>query len=549
MAESNVMTYDRALKILELSEGFSDEDLRENYSSLVREYHEANFIHASKEEQDMAQEKMKEINSAYDFFKDIKKRTGTYFDLEQYKSLIMNKINSYWSNITIGEVDLIENVKNIAKTSILLLYMNINSNSKSGADNVYSFFLGEVRKEYIKYQTKYFEDNYIYAEDLREEIKYDCNVEDFYKQMLRLKNKYSRKIIFEKRVAEEISQYRNYTTCTDNLWELIQVACVNNANLAAEKSRYQNLDSVITSLHAEINGLFKLVDEINAKFSSLSQELQNINNKSFMEEYNKIKESYDNGDALKNILGNLVELESKINFYKKIQENKPIVRGLYERVVANFNNALLAFNPINDKEKLDGINNIFQNILALFSKYSEGLIDLDNLLLLDKVTFLNMIDDEAIIKSVSNNSGKVSKSTKVYLKINNMNYPLDATSFFVLDEKNGQYVMRKITNYGSAGTEVSLKEIEEDYISLDKVLESAEFIGKKGYENGTSILYYINDNRAIYLDSNNLFAICSDADNIFLTARSVANEYGNKEYIKELIVAQIDEVLQRERNY
>lgn len=548
MAKSNVMTHDRALKILELSIGFSDEDLRENYSSLVRKYHEANFIHASNEEQDMAQEKMKEINAAYDFFKDLKKRTGTYFDLESYVLEIKNKIISFAENVKICDEDLLDKVKNLISIHLSKLD-GILVSSKVLFDSSLDLFLEKLKDVYIKYQTKYFEDNYIYAEDLREEIKYDRNVEDFYKQMLRLKDKYSRKIIFEKRVAEEISQYRNYATCTDNLWELIQVACVNNANLAAEKSKYQNLDSVITSLHAEINGLFKLIDEINAKFSSLSQELQDVNDSTLKEEYNEIKESYDRGASLSGVLDNLTELESKIDLYKKFQEGEPIVRGLYERVVANFNNALLTFNPVNDRENINKLFGIFGIIMDLFSKYREGLIDLDNLLLLDKVTFLDIVNDNGIINAVSINSGKVSKSTKVYLKINNMNSPLDATSFFALDDENGQYVMRKITNYGSAGTDVTLKEIEEDYISLDKVLESAEFVGKKGYGNGTSILYFINGNRAIYLDSNNLFAICGDADNTLLTARSVASEYGDKEYIKELIVAQIDEVLQQGRNY
>ena len=198
MSGTNVMTYDKALKILGLSEGFTDDDLDKNHKTLAKKYHESNFVGKSEEEQKVAQETLKEINAAFVFFRDLKKRNGAYFDLVKYKVEIENKINSYWIKATISDKDLLEKVKTNAKLSCSFLFFK---NTKEGLDDILKSFLADLKNIYTSYKETFFEREYI-SDDAVEEIDYNCNVETFYKQMLRFKDKYSRKIIFEKKFKQ-----------------------------------------------------------------------------------------------------------------------------------------------------------------------------------------------------------------------------------------------------------------------------------------------------------------------------------------------------------
>ncbi len=65
-------------EILGISESASDEEVKEAYRALARKYHPDKYIDEGLKE--MANEKMQQINEAYDLIKDIRagKRTGSY---------------------------------------------------------------------------------------------------------------------------------------------------------------------------------------------------------------------------------------------------------------------------------------------------------------------------------------------------------------------------------------------------------------------------------------------------------------------------------------
>jgi len=561
MAESNVMTYDRALRILNLSEGFTSEDLKKAHRLLSKKYHESNFVGKSDTEQKEAEERLKKVNAARDFFDEIFIRTGTYFNLESYRLQIANKIKSYYENTTVCDVDLYQEVASIGKDSLSLIPFR---DRKYGLDFVLQNFLKSLKKIYTNYKKNFFEKYYIYDEDISEVIDYDVHVETFYEKMLKLKDKYSRKIIFERRVNEEIAPYRNYATCTDNLWELIEDACVHNAILAAKNSKYSNegMNLAIQNMHQEIDELFLLVDEINAKFNSIREDLPNLT-EDFSNEYIDIKTEYAKGEALSGILSRLNKLEKRIQNFKIAQENELVIKGLYDRIMAKYNSVLGSLNPLYDSLKIKKITESFQKIAELFSRCINSEISIDSLLMLDNVTFLNPDEDEGILSSVSKNKLVIENASRLYvIKKAREDWVRDEEALFSLRKEDGIYYMDKVDLYTGRvfSYQITLDELGQNYVSLDTLIDKGMYLGVLTLGKLTTIVTAIlrvfvdNESRIIYIDENNSFRICSE-QSIGIHglgidengSESSKTEYEDKEYLKAAINLQIDGILKREK--
>lgn len=541
------MTREKALQILELQENFTEEELRKNYRKLSRLHHPDNYMQAPESVRIEHEETMKEVNAAYGYF--------TKFNIDNYRIKIINRMHEYYVNSTIGDMSLIMNVKRAVSESEPLVYYRIN---QAGIDSVFTAFLAELKKVYESYKTKFYQKNYIDGIDVEEEINYNLRVEDFYIQLCRIKDKYSKKIKFEKRLEEEIAPYKLYATCTEKLWLLITTICVNNAKLKAEASGYKRVDDAVEAMHKEIRRLFELVDEVNKLFNIVDQELAEINDTALSKEYEILKHRYDRGDALSDIENGLKKLSQKIEEYKKEQKRKeqmkqdePMVNALYVKLLSNYNNLLISLNPVNDNDKIKEITEFFQIIMNLFIRYSIGLIDLDRLLMLNEISFIDMIKDKELLNSII--EGKAISRLKIYLKRKPFcNLISDDNCFFVLREENGKYFMKKLLASSINEQEISINRVEKEYISLSEVMKSAIYQGYTSlYLNAieVQILYEINVDRdyryitlgrggigiASYGTLSDPIAPCSD-------------EYKNKEYFMDALQKQIQEFLDRDKS-
>lgn len=539
------MTREKALKTLELQENFTEEELRKNYRKLSRLHHPDNYMQAPESVRLEHEETMKEVNAAYDYF--------TKFNIDNYRIEIINRMHKYYVNPTIGDMSLIMDVKRAVNESESLAYYR---NSQAGVDSAFADFLAKLKKIYESYKTKFYQENYIDGIDVKEEINYNLRVEDFYIQLCRIKDKYSRKAKFEKRLEEEIAPYKLYATCTEKLWILITTICVNNAKHKAEASDYRKLDDAVEAMHKEIRGIFELVDKIKKLFNIIGQE--EINDTALIEEYVNLKHRYDRGDALSDIENGLKKLSQKIEEYKKEQKRKeqmkqdePMVNALYVKVLSNYNNILISLNPVNDNDKIKEITEFFQIIMNLFIRYSIGLIDLDRLLMLNEISFIDMIKDKELLNSII--EGKAISRLKIYLKRKPFcNLISDDNCFFVLREENGKYFIRKILVSSINEQEISINRVEREYISLLEVMKSAIYQGYTSlYLNAIEVqnLYEINvdgDYRYITLDRGKIgiasYGTLSDS------IAPCSDDYKNKEYFMNALQEQIQEFLDRDKS-
>jgi len=553
------MNREKALKTLGLKDDFTEEELKKAYKSLARKFH-PDYAEANGLSEEEAKEKMQDINAAYDYFDKLKKETGNYenyFDLNNYKDQVLAKMMSFYRNTTVGDITLINSVKNAYKYWEDPLFFR---HTKEDVDEVYRKFLDEVKIVYSNYKNDYYRDNYISEADVKEKINYNCNVEEFYKQLCNIKNKYSGEVLFETRVKDEIYKYQFYATYNKHIGDLISTVCVRNAKISAKNNGYKNIDAVIAKMHSEIANLFKLVDEINSKFNSLKQELSNINDEALNNEYEKLKRRYDRGDALDDILIGLDTLNKKQEDYKKEQErlakmneDESITNGLYSRLLGKFNNALANLNPVSENEKIKECLNLFQNVMDLFFKYRNGIISLEKLIMLDELTFANSLNDSNIVEIISGNVISSKDVSKIYLKKSEFcNLMFDENSFFILSKENGEYIIKRMAlAHGCYENVITLDELRKKYISLDEVLNNARYVGKYGNQFKTIsffVLYEISigeEKRYLTLAGDKIF-ICREyglsiLDNSPQSNEYNDNEYNDKEYVKSIIERQVFE--------
>jgi len=540
------MTREKALKTLELQENFTEEELRKNYRKLSRLHHPDNYMQAPESVRLEHEETMKEVNAAYDYF--------TKFNIDNYRIEIINRMHKYYVNPTIGDMSLIMDVKRAVSESESLAYYR---NNQAGVDSAFADFLAKLKKIYESYKTKFYQENYIDGIDVKEEINYNLRVEDFYIQLCRIKDKYSRKAKFEKRLEEEIAPYKWYATCTEKLWILITTICVNNATNKAEKSGYKRIEDVIEAMRKEIRGIFELVDEINKLFNIIGQE--EINDTALIEEYVNLKHRYDRGDALSDIENGLKKLSQKIEDYKKelekmakMKENEPLVNSLYAHILNNYNSSLLELNPVNDNDKIQEITKLFQFVLGLFLKYSMGLIEFDKLMMMEGLTFRDLVNDRDLLNVVSGNENLNSERLRIYLKKKKFcNKMLDESSFFVLIHENDKYHMVKIAFSAFLEYEITLDKLEKEYVPLEELMKGAIYQGYSAsyldYIN-LDVIYEINvDGNYRYITLNNGNFGIIEWGKISDPIDFIGYDYNDKEKIRELIEKQMEANLVRYR--
>lgn len=540
------MDFTTALYILGLDENFTEEELKKAYRKNAQKYHPD--INPSKD----AEEKMKEVNNAYDFLKQFKLgeafRTSTYnnqtneIELIKYKKEILEKMVQFWCDSISAPAYL---VNKISRCYGIFYDAIMACESKISIDKQYELYLENIKLIYLKYEEDFYEEHYISKEDVKDNIRYECYVYEFYMQLLNIEKKYSRKIKFEKRVEEEIQQYKLYAGCTPNLWNLISVVCVHNCKFEASCIGYSNVDEAIKNMHNEIVGLFELNQFIGDLLSTLEIEMETIKNQELKDEYEQIKSDYRNGKSLLDVekrLNNLGEkLKKEEERISQLEQNDPIVKDLHNRIVARCHNVITQIsldNIENEKATL----NLLGQILERFAQYYSGEITLEQLLTLENVTFEDLTADKEIVDNLQSVGNM--KPGNIYIRKTDEEYSWRDLIFNYVEETNdGRYIMY-IGDETIGNFEVSKETLYDSYMTLDEALENAEFIGKriKKYGEFKDILYKFCDGtsiRYIYIDRNKVKISSSDLEKFPAKEKVDLSCYRDPCYLLSLIKQQM----------
>lgn len=548
------MNFNKALELFGLKPGYTEEELKQARNKLAVKYHPDNYKEGTPEYID-AETMMKEINSGYEILSKHQKESS----LSDYREQIKNKINSYWENCKIADTTLFLIVCGIAETSASLLPFRL---KKEEIDMVFQDFLQELKKVYQGYLDQYFSQNYIYKEDIKEEIKYDCNVEEFYEQVQKFYAKYSRKIYFSKRIDEETYKYQSYSTYTDYIGELISTVVKHNAEINARKINYKDFDIVMQKAHQEIEEIFNFVDKINDLLSKLNEIIKNLKNDELLKEYNDIKENYKKGTALEDVLSALERLDRKVEEIKSRQEevetNKDEINILYQNVYNRYFSFISTLDPIKDNDKIKNATQLLMTIIQKFTDYYNGLMSFEELKLIEQISFIDLDADldifntqtEEISGTLENDPDLEKYKLKIYLRrpvSETLN--LDDCDFYALTkDDDDNYYIDHVGYTSKMQRKVTIEELDKDFISLDECLKDANFIGKKAIFNKFflySFLYKLPNNRALCI-KNGFFTIVNiDNLNIDSLYAGEAIPYKDKEYMKMMIIGQCEKLMDK----
>lgn len=282
-----------------------------------------------------------------------------------------------------------------------------------------------------------------------------------------------------------------------------------------------------------------------------------INDEALNQEYGNIKNDYKAGRSLAEVKQRLTSLNKKVDDYKKelariakMKENEPLVNSLYAHILNNYNSSLLELNPVKDNDKIQEITKLFQFVLSLFLKYSMGLIEFDKLIMMEALTFRDLINDKELLNVVSGNGNLNNERLRIYLKKKEFcNKILDESSFFALICEDDKYYMKKIRTLLASGNEIGLDEIEKKYMPLEEVMKRAIYQGYSAlYLNATTldVLYELNvagDYR--YITINNGVINIVKQNDLSEAINFIGYDYNDKDKVRDLIEKQIEESLAR----
>ena len=338
-----------------------------------------------------------------------------------------------------------------------------------------------------------------------------------------------------------------YYTGYDYLKEWIELVLVHNCKVVIKDV---GLEKAIEMMHEEAEELFALYFKILEKFD-IVKKMINDNaglNQEFidkmMQEYAEASVHFEKKCALADTERRLDEIKEKIEGQIKLVSQSKMFESIYRMVMAKYYENIQNYQIINDTTKVYNLTKTLEIIIQIFALAKTGKINLDALMLLDNLTFVDELTDANILSSIYYNLTLVNESN-IYLK---KNRGINAAIWYVLVQKEGSLYLRYydayfrncVKEYG-----ITEKKLTEEYIPLDQFIKEMKPVGEIRILLGTSSkILCSNGMYAIELDDNNSLNI----DYEFDTSKKVENftipiEYQDKEFVKLKIIEMVQDIL------
>ena len=504
------MTRYEALKIFNLSENFTENELKKAYRTLAKKYHPDNFSKNSFE-QKQAQEKMKEINEAKDLLdKSLKNNSSneqSYFDLENYKNDLINKLSKYkFQHFCPDELKTYnEQIEAIVfwfklDIKIILLY----ANDKNKINEAYQEHLNLIIQVFKDFKKDFFDKHNIDESKIKENINYECNLEEFYNQLLKIKEKYDLKEIYRKKIEHDLNDYK-LRAGYDYLKELIEFE-IDNILKRLKNNNYTNYEEELNKGKKEIDEIFKDYFNYLVQFNEIQKFLDNqdLNDTKIAKIYYLFKSTWDNFNnhiSLYDTGENLKKINSLIEEYKKYQQNlmeyNEFISYASSTIINNYQNALSKF-TLNNLEKAKLATATLNKIFEIIGEIKGGAISVDKGKLLFKIKFESFDEDEKILNKIRG----LDDSKGIYiLNTNNFNYGDIAIGTVISEDEN--YVVIQgaevISGYFTK-TKIIKERFNQMYIPIYLWLSNCQFSGKDSKNFIGEIILYYNDNFCISYD-------------------------------------------------
>lgn len=384
------MTIIEALKLLNLSFDFKEEDLREAYRNAMKENHPD--YHGSSGEYN---ERAKKINEARDVLKETLKKRNDHQknvngieDARLYYSNLLrsyflkNKImrsNKYFSSV----IDLHQKYK-----------LNIDKcNSEDELKKMFDSFKAELKLEYQKIVNKYKMDYCIY--DFNYSFDFDCPIFDFKAQLddcLRKYNEFlkNKDLLVINETVDKCKFYSGHDQLKEKV-ESIRQRAVSELN-----GGFYDLDLIVKKINNSIDHIFKIYYENQKKYNDLLSKC----NKLKISDEGIIKEIQE----LDNYLTDFNEFDLKYKYILSVIDGKIYKENLdelYQELLNKYYAVLSRVNFSESKDKIKNCNDLMQMIFTNLSYVlwlNNSKVDLTPL---HAITFESYDEDKKIVDDFS----------------------------------------------------------------------------------------------------------------------------------------------------
>lgn len=380
------MTVDEALEILEISGSYDEKELKIVYHKLAKKYHPDNFN--DDKEKIKAEEKFKQINIAYQTLLNNRDRNAnfnrTYHNYYQEnrivvshhmmaKKALLEKYESKWyRNILSKWVSYMYN--------IIYDFSSKTYNTVEEVNYNYQEALKRIVNLYRELQREFFEKHIINESVISETINYSCSLDDFYEQLLKIKDKYSIGNVFLRKIEEVTEKYKYYAGYDIARGEIEaqkrkkyneRVGFLQkNIDGFTIEGLYKIMQTFLKQVEDEVEEIFSKAFVIKNKIDNLQSTVYDTNDTVIINAYMTLKINFENGQLFKESLNQIEYVKSMIRLKKALSLNMKTVSDSSYYVLSDVqkiklnNNKLdylnLKDNIINDKyiDKINGFTKV-----------------------------------------------------------------------------------------------------------------------------------------------------------------------------------------------
>lgn len=325
------MTVYEALDILKISSSYSEKELKIVYRKLAKKYHPDNF--KDDKERIKAEEKLKNINLAYETLLNNKDRSDYQENIDVVFNYMMERIEALKIYQLKKYVQLFPNYV-FYINEIIRNFSSKTYNTVSEVDSNYLSALTKIKMVYKDFEKEFYEKNGINKDEVTETINYNCSFDELYEKLLEIKEKYSIENVFLRKIEELTEKYKYYAGY-DIARAEIDVTMENAYNKILDwyHQHLENFDGMVksyfNSIDDEVAMLISQAFYLQDKINNLKDRVEKTDDDEIVEEYINLKINFDEGQLFSKTNDEINMIEEMIIIKDHIGELRNAVQQDY----------------------------------------------------------------------------------------------------------------------------------------------------------------------------------------------------------------------------